>query len=50
MPKTKTGWTLDESALFTAKQWDSIKKLIQNGKIEEAQRIIEKVLKEQAQA
>lgn len=45
MPKTKDGWTLDDSPMFTDKQWAEIQKLLSDGKKEEAQALIESILK-----
>jgi hypothetical protein len=44
MPKTKDGWTLDDSPDFTDEQWAKIQALIAAGKIEEAQKMIADIL------
>ncbi len=44
MPKTETGWTLDDTPDFTPEQWEEIQKLIADGKIEEAKKMIEEIL------
>ena len=44
MPKTETGWTLDDSPDFTPEQMAEIKKLIDDGREDEAQKLMEKIL------
>jgi len=44
MPKTKDGWTLDDSPDFTEKQWAEIQALIAAGKTDEAQKMIDEIL------
>ena len=45
MPKTSTGWTLDDTPDFTDKQWAQIQQLIADGKQAEAQKMIDDILK-----
>ena len=46
MPLNKNGsWTLDDRPMFTDKQWEKIQELIRQGKKEEAQALIDKILK-----
>lgn len=49
MPKTKDGWTLDDSPIFTPEQWKEIQELIKLGKKEEAKKLLEKILSDQSQ-
>jgi len=44
MPKTDNGWTLNDTPDFTPEQWEEIQKLIADGKIEEAQKMIDEIL------
>jgi len=44
MPKTNDGWTLDDSPDFTDAQLARIRKLIADGKQDEAERLIEEIL------
>ena len=46
MPKTDDGWTLDDTPMFTEEQWKQIQQLIADGKEEEAQKLIDEILKE----
>ena len=46
MPKTKDGWTLDDTPDFTPEQWAKIQELIAQGKAEEAQKMMDDILKE----
>ena len=48
MPKTKDGWTLDDTPDFTDEQWAQIQQLIAAGKVEEAQKLIDDILKAKA--
>lgn len=45
MPKTKTGWTLDDTPDFTPEQWAKIQELIAQGKTKEAQDMADEILK-----
>jgi hypothetical protein len=45
MPKTKDGWTLDDTPDFTPEQWAQIQQLIADGKQAEAQKMIDDILK-----
>ena len=46
MPLNKDGsFTLDDSPMFTDEQWQRIQELIEQGKTEEAQALIDEILK-----
>jgi len=45
MKKIKSGWMLDDTPLFTDKQWEDIQTLLDEGKTEEAQALIDEILK-----
>jgi len=46
MPETKDGgWLLDDSPTFTEEQWVQIQQLIKDGKQDEAQKLIDELLK-----
>ena len=46
MPKTNDGWTLDDSPDFTDAQMARIRKLVVDGKQDEADALIDKILAE----
>ena len=46
MPKTSTGWLLDDSPMFTPEEWAQIQQLIKDGKDDEAAALMDKILKE----
>ena len=45
MPKTKDGWTLDDTPMFTDEQWAEIQSLLAEGKQAEAEALISSILK-----
>ena len=51
MPLNKDGsFTLNDAPLFTKEQWELIRTLIQNGSIKKAQKLINDILKSNAES